>query len=90
MKLWDGVTGEFITAFRGHVKSIYQMSWSADSRMLLSCSADSTVKVWDIRTKRLKHDLPGHAAEVWAVDWSLDGEKVASGGVDKVLKLWKG
>ncbi|KAJ0266258.1 WD40 repeat-containing protein [Hirschfeldia incana] len=90
VKLWDGVTGNFITGFRGHVKSVYQISWSADSRMILSCSADSTLKVWDIRTKRLKHDLPGHAAEVYAVDWSPDGEKVASGGADKVLKLWKG
>lgn len=45
VKLWDGVTGKFITDFRGHVKSVYQISWSADSRMLLSCSADSTLKV---------------------------------------------
>ncbi|KAL0888471.1 hypothetical protein Bca101_012454 [Brassica carinata] len=90
VKLWDGVTGKFITDFRGHAKSVYQISWSADSRMLLSCSADSTLKVWDISMKRLKHDLSGHTDEVYAVDWSRDGEKVASGGVDKVLRLWKG
>ncbi|CAA7026815.1 unnamed protein product [Microthlaspi erraticum] len=90
VKLWNGVTGDFITAFRGHVGPVYQISWSADSRMLLSCSKDSTLKVWEIRTKSLKHDLPGHVDEVYAVDWSPDGEKVASGGKEKVLKLWKG
>ncbi|KAF3504636.1 hypothetical protein F2Q69_00045414 [Brassica cretica] len=71
-------------------KMVTTASWSPDSRMLLSCSKDSTLKVWEIGTKKLKHDLPGHEDEVWAVDWSPDGEKVASGGLGKALKLWKG
>ncbi|KAL3828039.1 hypothetical protein ACJIZ3_016841 [Penstemon smallii] len=90
VKLWNGITGNFVAAFRGHVGPVYQISWSADSRLLLSGSKDSTLKVWDIRTQKLKQDLPGHADEVFAVDWSPDGEKVASGGKDKVLKLWMG
>ncbi|KAF2283186.1 hypothetical protein GH714_043516 [Hevea brasiliensis] len=76
VKLWNGVTGKFVAAFRGHV------GWSADSRLLLSGSEDSTLKVWDIRTRKLKQDLPGHADKVYAIDWSPDGEKVASGGKD--------
>ncbi|CAN1316694.1 Notchless protein homolog [Linum perenne] len=90
VKLWNGITGQFIAAFRGHVGPVYQISWSADSRLLLSGSKDSTLKVWDIRTRKLKQDLPGHSDEVFAVDWSPDGEKVASGGKDRVLKLWMG
>lgn len=69
---------------------LFGVIWSADSRLLLSGSKDSTLKIWDIRTHKLKEDLPGHADEVFAVDWSPDGEKVASGGKDKVLKLWMG
>lgn len=88
VKLWNGITGKFVTVFRGHVGPVYQISWSADSRLLLSGSKDSTLKVWDIRTRQLKQDLPGHADEVFAVDWSPDGQKVASGGKDRVLKLW--
>jgi len=30
---------------RGHVEAVYQIAWSADSRMLLSGSRDSTLKV---------------------------------------------
>lgn len=45
VRLWNGVTGQFVTAFRGHVGPVYQVSWSADSRLLLSGSKDSTLKV---------------------------------------------
>jgi len=88
VKLWDGLTGKFITSFRGHVGSVYQLAWSADSRLLMSGSKDSTLKVWDCRLKKLKEDLPGHADEVYAVDWSPMGTKAASGGKDKMLRLW--
>jgi len=30
----------------GHVASVYQVCWSADSRYVASASKDSTVKVW--------------------------------------------
>ncbi|CAG9786815.1 unnamed protein product [Diatraea saccharalis] len=89
VKLWEGVTGKFITTLRGHVQAVYMVAWSADSRLLLSSSADSTLKVWSMKTKKLELDLPGHADEVYAVDWSPDGAYVASGGKDKVLKLWQ-
>lgn len=72
VKLWNGISGKFIAAFRGHVGPVYQIrldseylfyclihlsdvdvvtmiilfdSWSADSRLLLSGSKDSTLKV---------------------------------------------
>lgn len=77
----------FIATLRGHVQAVYQISFSSDSRLLVSGSADSTVKVWDLRKKKLFNDLPGHSDEVFAVDWSPDGQMVASGGKDRVLKL---
>lgn len=82
------VTGKFVAVFRGHVQSVYQVCWSADSRLLCSSSKDSTLKVWNVSKKKAEMDLPGHSDEVFAVDWSPDGTKVASGGKDKVLKLW--
>jgi len=45
VKLWDGVKGTFITTFRGHVRPVYQVSWSSDSRLVVSGSSDSTLKV---------------------------------------------
>nr|XP_006824307.1 PREDICTED: notchless protein homolog 1-like [Saccoglossus kowalevskii] len=79
----------YLSSLRGHVNSVYQIAWSADSRLLVSGSSDSTLKVWDITTKKISVDLPGHADEVYAVDWSPDGQRVASGGKDKLLKIWR-
>ena len=77
----------FLASLRGHVGSVYQVAWSSDSRLLVSGSKDSTLKVWDVKSKKMKVDLPGHADEVYSVDWSPDGDSVASGGKDRNMKL---
>eukprot|EP01099_Mayorella_cantabrigiensis_P005386 TRINITY_DN4301_c0_g1_i1.p1 TRINITY_DN4301_c0_g1~~TRINITY_DN4301_c0_g1_i1.p1 ORF type:complete len:485 (+),score=89.23 TRINITY_DN4301_c0_g1_i1:69-1457(+) len=89
IRIWDGLSGKYIAALRGHVGAIYQVAWSPDSRLLVSASKDSTVKLWNISTKKLLTDLPGHADEVYAVDWSPDGQRVASGSKDRLVKIWK-
>ncbi len=67
---------------------MYRVAWSADSRLLVSGSKDTTLKVWDVKKCKLLFDLPGHADEVYAVDWSPNGEKVASGSKDQRLRIW--
>lgn len=79
----------FITTLRGHVGAVYQCCFSADSRLLVSSSKDTTLKVWNVRTGKLSIDLPGHRDEVFAVDWSPDGQKVGSGGKDKAIRIWR-
>jgi ribosome assembly protein 4 len=69
------------------VEAVYQVAWSSDSRLLVSGSKDSTLKVWDTHTKKMKFDLPGHGDEVYSVDWAPDGQRVASGAKDKIVKM---
>ena len=76
-------------SLKGHVAPVYQCCFSADSRLLVSASKDTTLKAWDVRMGKLKEDLPGHRDEVYAVDWSPDGEKVGSGGRDKQVRIWR-
>ncbi|KAI8922298.1 WD40-repeat-containing domain protein [Powellomyces hirtus] len=87
VKLWDGLTGTFLTTLRGHVGAVFQVCWSSDSRQVLSGSRDSTLKTWDVKNRKLRHELPGHADEVYSVDWSPAGDRVASGGKDRILKM---
>ncbi|CDJ44701.1 Whole genome shotgun assembly, allelic scaffold old set, scaffold old scaffoldA_2039, related, partial [Eimeria tenella] len=88
-KLWNGTTGQYMATLRGHVGPVYQLAWAADSRLLLSGSGDSTLKVWDAEQQRLKEDLPGHADEVYAIDWAPNGGAAASGGKDRMLRIWR-
>jgi ribosome assembly protein 4 len=81
--------GKFINTLRGHVAPVYQVAFSADSRLLVSASKDTTLKCWNVRTGKLANDLPGHEDEVYAVDWSPDGRMVGSGGKDKAVRLWR-
>jgi len=45
IKMWDGLKGTFVATFRGHVGPVYQVAWSSDSRLFVSGSKDSTLKV---------------------------------------------
>ena len=42
MRIWEGRTGKFVATLRGQE---YRIAWSADGRMLISASKDSTLKV---------------------------------------------
>ena len=75
----------FVATLRGHVGAVYRLTWSADSRLLVSGSKDSTLKIWDLKTYKIKTDLPGHTDEVYCVDFVAD--KIVSGGRDKVVKM---
>jgi len=79
----------FISTLRAHVAPVYQTCFSPDSRLLVSASKDTTLKVWEVRTGKLSIDLPGHKDEVYAVDWSPDGQKVGSGGRDRAVRIWR-
>lgn len=84
-----GRDGKFINTLRGHVATVYQCAFSADSRLLVTASKDTTLKVWSMATHKLAMDLPGHSDEVYAVDWAPDGKRVASGGKDKAVRIWQ-
>lgn len=50
IRLWRASDGAFICTFRGHVQAVYSVAWSADSRLLVSGSKDSTLKGKKIST----------------------------------------
>ena len=55
----------YFSSFILFIIIVYQVSWSADSNYLVSCSKDSTIKLWSVKnTKKALHTLPGHEDEV--------------------------
>ena len=55
------------------------MAVSADGRLALSGSDDSTVKVWDLTSGQELRTLAGHADGVKSVAVSADGRLALSG-----------
>ena len=85
VKLWRR-DGTYLKTLKGPVAAVYMSAFSADGRLLVCASKDSTLKVYDVGSGKLKEDLPGHRDEVYALDWMRD--RVASGGKDKMVRIW--
>lgn len=50
ISLWDLASGRRIKKMWGHTSSVHEMDFSADGAVLVSGSADATVRCWDVRT----------------------------------------
>ncbi|MEH1771270.1 MAG: hypothetical protein V7L27_15655, partial [Nostoc sp.] len=56
--------------------------------MLVSGSADGTVRIWDLEAMQCLQTLHGHTGHVWCVACSTDGQTLASGSADTTIRLW--
>ncbi|TPX48225.1 hypothetical protein SeMB42_g03083 [Synchytrium endobioticum] len=72
----------------GHSAAVYGVSFSPDSRALLSCSGDNTVRLW-VGDKFLNVAVyKGHNYPVWDVDFGPEGIYFATASHDKTARLW--
>ncbi|MCT7958429.1 DUF4429 domain-containing protein [Laspinema palackyanum] len=46
IKLWDWLNGELFCTLSDHIKGVYAVSFTPDSKTLISGSRDQTIKVW--------------------------------------------
>ncbi|CAL1284448.1 unnamed protein product [Larinioides sclopetarius] len=77
-----------IARLTGHHKSINDVKFSPDMRMIATASFDHSIKLWNGRTGKYLASLYGHVQEVYQISWSADSRLLVSGGKDSTLKLW--
>jgi WD40 repeat protein/predicted Ser/Thr protein kinase len=85
--LLDARTHETAARFEGHKKRVQSAAFSPDSRLLATCSQDSTVRLWQVGSGACR-ELTGHTDEVFAVAFHPGGTRLATGGRDGAVWLW--
>ncbi|XP_054715347.1 WD repeat-containing protein 25-like [Uloborus diversus] len=80
---------QLMRTYVGHTSVVMALSWcvSQYSHLLLSASADCTIKIWDMFcTKPVR--LFKNNSGLKAAKWSLDGEQVVAGGFGKKAHVY--
>lgn len=72
----------------GHGGEIYKVLWSDRPPLVVTCSADKTVRLWNPANGGQIRTLTGPTDYVYAVALSPDGKKVAGGSWSGELFLW--
>ena len=88
VRLWDVETGNLLKTLKGHKSRVTSVSFSSDSRRIVSGSWDKTVRLWDVETGNLLKTLKGHKSRVTSVSFSSDSRRIVSGSWDKTVRLW--
>lgn len=87
VQLWD-LEHQKSERLIGHSGPVYGSSFSPDNRVLLSCSADTTVRLWSVDTKTALVAYSGHTEPVWDVAFGPFGHYFATASHDQTARLW--
>lgn len=83
------VSGKVLHRFNGHQLFIDSLKWHPREHLLLSGSADGTVRIWNADTKKEIRQLLGHEGHVYAAVWNRLGTRVISGGLpEDAVRVW--
>ncbi|WP_445638573.1 WD40 repeat domain-containing protein [Nostoc sp. DSM 114161] len=94
-KLWDLSKGELIDTLSeypwvisGLVDEVNSLAFSSDGQTLVSCGADSTIKIWHVGALDLIDILHKHHGVVRCAAFTPDGRMLATGGDDRKILFW--
>ena len=87
--LLDGQSLETLRQWpHGHKGRVNSVTFSPDSRRILTTGDDGIVRVWSAATGAQLHDLLGRASRTLCAVYSPDGQRIASGGFDDNVRIW--
>lgn len=92
IKVIDPVRKSICIRMMGHGGDVFDLKRSpADEWMILSGSADQSIRCWNLRTASciaMFAGNEGHLGGVISVSWHVSGMKFASSGLDNAVRLW--
>lgn len=94
LRLWDGDTGKLCLRIKGHYEPIVHLAFvpageGKQTRVLVSASADKSIRLWDLKTGKQKSRI-NHPGAAGALAVSPDGRLLASGSEKgAAIHLWR-
>ena len=79
----------YAVSFSPSIASSNPLAPSTNSKHLLSCSADKSVRLWSLETWTCLVVYKGHDHPVWDVTWGPFGLYFVTGSLDKTCRLWR-
>jgi WD40 repeat protein len=90
LRMWNTTgpnAGKAIRATGGHGKAVLKLVAVPKKPLLVTCSADATVRVWNDNLGAVR-TLTGFGDHVYAVAVSPDGNLVAAGAFNGEVRVW--
>ena len=85
----DADTYKELMVLAGHTDSVLAVAFSSNGKLLVSGSADKTVRLWEAETGKLRRAREEHTEPVNIVAFSLAGEKFWSASRENnMLRSW--
>jgi WD40 repeat protein/serine/threonine protein kinase len=79
----------YVCSLKGHIGTVWAVTFSTDGCYALSGSSDKTIRLWDVETGQEVRRFEGHTGWVFAVAFSPDGRYALSGSSDHTVRLWE-
>ena len=88
IQLWDSKTGEHLHTLTDHTRWVTALTFSPDSKALVSADEYETMRVWDTESGNLQSTMKwGVRTSTHALAFSPNGRFLASGH-DEAVRLW--
>jgi WD40 repeat protein len=86
--VWDAETLRLRTLLFGHTRGVWCVAFSPDSRRLLSCGKDQTIRQWDLETAKELRKFGGLTNTIGGVAFFPDGRRFLSAAQDRTMRMW--
>jgi len=90
LRTWNAQgDGKQVRVSGGHTKPVFKVARHPTQPLLVTCSADQTVRIWNLDSGAAVRTLSGHTDWVYTIALSPDGNLIASGSWNGEVKVWK-